>query len=102
MSPGALGWMRRVPWGAFVGMWCFLVGFGILSLNLYFLLSANLQFIREHGVIALKDGGAVQLGEILVQGLLASACYAGLKVCEKLFVERWTQGKWPGSVERKR
>lgn len=81
--------LRQLPWRALLGLMVCLLGFGVFSLNLFFSLSANLELIRQHGWMALADGAAVQLLELLLQALLATLFYVGLKVCEKLIVEWW-------------
>ncbi|HEY1393791.1 MAG TPA: hypothetical protein VFV25_10465 [Methylibium sp.] len=82
-------WLRRKPWALLLGLGLCLLGFGVVSLNLFFSLSANLTLIREHGWMALRDGAARQLFELLGQGVLATLFYAGLKVFERLIVEWW-------------
>lgn len=81
--------LRQLPWKALVGLMVCLLGFGVFSLNLFFSLSANLGLIRQHGWMALADGAARQLFELLLQAVLATLFYAGLKVCEKLIIEWW-------------
>ena len=62
--------------------------FGLLSLNLLHVLRANLTFLAEHGVDAVRDGGLLQLVEVLLMVYLAVACYVVFKFCEKVLVER--------------
>ncbi|MGA0608926.1 hypothetical protein [Caldimonas sp. KR1-144] len=83
-------WLRRKPLATLALMTVCLLGLGALSVNLYHQLNANLALIREHGVMALDDGAAQQLIELIAQALAATLFYAGVKVCEKLIVEWWT------------
>jgi hypothetical protein len=62
--------------------------FGLLSLNLLHTLNANLGFLAAHGVDAVREGGLIQLGELVLSGYLAVACYVAFKFCEKVLVER--------------
>ena len=56
--------------------------FGASSLNLFFLLKANTALILEHGWMALADGGAAQLVELLVTGYISMLAYLVFKACE--------------------
>jgi hypothetical protein len=79
-----------------VGHWlfCFLlmglgfVCFGVASLNLVNLFSANASFLLAHGWTAVKDGGALQLLELIVNAYIAVAFYLLFKTCEHALVER--------------
>ncbi len=59
----------------------FLVG-ALGTLNLVSLLSANLQLLRDYGLMALMDGAFVQLVELVAQGLLSCVAYVVFKTCE--------------------
>lgn len=59
----------------------FLVG-ALGTLNLVSLLSANLQLLRDYGLMALMDGAFVQLVELVGQGLLSCVAYVIFKTCE--------------------
>ena len=56
--------------------------FGVGTFNLFKLFSANLDFIARHGWMALMDGAARQLAELLVTGYLSMAAYIVFKACE--------------------
>jgi hypothetical protein len=80
------GWFQRVVLGR---VWlCFIVlglsffAFGVGSLNLFFLLRANTSLVLDNGWMALADGGAEQLVELLVSGYLSMAAYVVFKACE--------------------
>ncbi len=62
--------------------------FGLLTLNLLQLFNANLNFLAANGVDAIRDGGLLQLFELLATGYLAVGCYVAFKFCEKVLVER--------------
>ncbi len=78
-------------WMAFLLMGLFFFLFGMTSLNLVYLVRANLGLILEHGLVALADGAALQLAELLFYGYVSAAFFVAFKVCEKLLVDRLTQ-----------
>jgi hypothetical protein len=70
------------PWLTFVVMGQAFFCFGMVSLNLLRLLRANLELILANGVMALVDGGALQLVELVLNGYIAMLAYVVLKTCE--------------------
>jgi hypothetical protein len=62
--------------------------FGLMSLNLLHLLSANFDFLRMHRLDAVREGGLVQLIELALTGYAAIAFYLVFKLCEKVQVDR--------------
>ena len=72
--------------------------FGLDSLNLLGILGANLRFLAEHGVDAVRDGALQQLAELVAYGYTAAAFYVVFKVCEKALVARITESR-QGSQE---
>ena len=75
------GWFQRVVlrrvWLSFVVLLLAFFAFGVGSLNLFFLLRANTVLLLEHGWIALGDGAAEQLAELLLTGVLSMAAIGG-------------------------
>jgi hypothetical protein len=69
-------------------MGLFALGFGLVSLNLVVMLSANFDLIAVHGAMALLDGALRQLVELVVYGYLAVIFYVLLKSCERVLVEQ--------------
>jgi hypothetical protein len=69
-------------------MGVFALAFGLLSLNLFMILRANINLIAAHGAMALMDGAFVQLLGLIGYGYLAVACFLLFKACEKVLVER--------------
>lgn len=67
-------------------MGLFALGFGLVSLNLIAMLSANFSLIFSHGVMALLDGALQQLVELVFFGYLAIVCYVLFKSCERSLV----------------
>ena len=56
--------------------------FGAGSLNLFFVLNANLNLILAHGWLALMEGAALQLLEILLTAYISMVAYIVFKSCE--------------------
>ena len=80
-------------WLAFLLMGVSFVAFGLMTLNLLHTLGANFEFLSMYGLDAVRDGGLLQLLQMVVSGYFAAASYVIFKVCEKVLVERMTMGK---------
>ena len=72
----------RRPWLTFVVMGLAFFCFGMVTLNLLHLVRANADLIIDNGVMALADGGARQMIELLVDGYVAMLAYVVMKTCE--------------------
>ena len=68
-------------WLAFLTMGVATGAFGLCSLNLFELFRANFNYIRTWGVMALFEGGLLQLVELTFWGYLGLACYVVFKGC---------------------
>jgi len=79
-------WFHRVvlsrAWVTFLvmGLAFFLSGLG--TANLFFLLKANTELLRDYGWQALMDGGLQQLVELVVTGYASLMFFLIFKVCE--------------------
>jgi len=62
--------------------------FGAASLNLAQVFTANLGFLAEHGVDAVREGALQQLGELVLSTYLAIAFYLLFKTCEQALIQR--------------
>lgn len=91
--------LLRHWWLALLLLGLSFVLFGIASLNLLGVLSANLRFLVEHGVDAVRDGALQQLAELTLYGYAAAAFYVAFKVCEKALVARITESRQGSSRE---
>jgi hypothetical protein len=69
-------------------MGAFAMAFGLLSLNLFMILRANVNLIAAHGAMALMDGAFVQLLGLIGYGYLGVIAFLLFKACEKVLVER--------------
>jgi hypothetical protein len=63
------------------------LGFGYFSVNLFLVFKANIAFINEFGVMAIKEGAAQQLGQLLLHAFVSVLFYAIWKVGERLLVD---------------
>ena len=50
---------------------------------------ANLDYLGNFGLYALREGGAVQLTILLARGALSLVCYLGFKGIEDELTDRW-------------
>jgi hypothetical protein len=80
--------LSRRWWLAFLLMGVSFVLFGLVTLNLLHTLNANFKFLSTYGVDAVREGGLIQLLEMIVSGYFAAASYVVFKLCEKVLVER--------------
>jgi len=64
------------------------VVFGAASLNLAQVFAANLNFLAEHGMDAVREGALRQLGELVFSAYLAVAFFVLFKTCELALVQR--------------
>lgn len=72
----------------------FAVILAFLASNLFQVASSNIAFLREHGWVAVMEGGLVQLFWIAVNGTLALICFMCFKFCESDLSRRYWQ--WVG------
>ena len=83
-------WVFSRRWLTFLVMGLAFLLFGAGTLNLVHVLQANIEFIAEYGFMALADGAARQLLEILVTGYASLLCYLVFKCCEYTLVHGLT------------
>jgi predicted TIM-barrel enzyme len=69
-------------------MGVFALLFGLSSLNIFVLLSANFELVARHGTMALIDGALRQLFELLGYGYLSIVFYVLFKAAERALTER--------------
>ena len=79
-------------WITFIWMGVFFVAFGVSSLNLFMMFKANFDLYLEHGTMVIDDGALRQLLELIAYGYLSLLFYLLFKACERVLVERLTQG----------
>ena len=81
-------WLSSHGLVAFLLMTLTFVLFGLLSLDLVRLVSANADYLLSNGWAGWLDGGFVQLLELAINALLAIASYLSFKLCEHVLVHR--------------
>jgi hypothetical protein len=86
-----LDFLYRHAWLTFVLMGLSFLLFGFYSVNLFVLLKANVELILEYGMMALADGAAQQLAELLFAAYLSMLFFLVFKVCERILVARLTR-----------
>ena len=83
-------WLHRQVlcrrWLTFLVMVLAFLGFGAGSVNLFFVLKANLAFLAEHGWDAVMEGGLGQLVGLLAGAIATMAAYVLFKTCEHRLV----------------
>lgn len=60
-----------------------------ISLGLINLAMANYDFVTRHGLLALREGGLLQMLEIGGKGLVVLAAYLVFKAVETELIQRW-------------
>ena len=102
LNPASLAYSRLYGclsdrwWVAFLLMGLSFVLFGLASLNLLHLVSANVSFLAMNGLDAVRDGGLLQLLSLVALGYFAAFFYVVFKLCEKVLVERLTYDRSKG------
>ena len=84
-------------WLTFIVMGLAFLGFGAGTFNLFILLRANTELVFEYGWMALGDGAAQQLVELLATAYLSMAAYVVFKACEHRLVHWLADGE--GTIE---
>jgi len=85
------GWLRRHRVACFGLMVLSFIAFGLLTLDLVRVVSANAAFITENGWQGLQDGGLRQLLELLLSSVAAMAAWLTFKLCETLLLQSLTR-----------
>ena len=86
-------WLATHGVASFLLMTLAFLGFGLLSLDLVRLVSANAGYLSSTGWAGLLDGGLAQLLELVVNALAAIAAYLVFKLCEHVLVHRLAHGR---------
>ena len=81
-------WVLARSWLTFAVL-CTCFGlFGAGTLNLFHMFSTNWNLISQHGTMALADGAAQQLAELLLTLVISMLNYIVFKACEHSLVNR--------------
>jgi ABC-type sulfate transport system permease component len=81
-------WLAAHPLWAFLLMTLAFLVFGLLSLDLVRVVSANAGYLLDHGWTALKDNGLRQALELGLTALAAILAYLVFKLCEYVLVQK--------------
>lgn len=88
--PDFVAWLRRQRWACFGLMTLSFIAFGLLTLDLVRLVTANAAFLFDNGWQGLLDGGLTQLLELLASCVGAMAAWLLFKLCETLLIQSLT------------
>lgn len=77
----------------YVLMGLFFMLFGVTSVDLYYLLKANIGLFIEYGAMVIDDGALRQLVELLALALLSIGFFVLCALCERILVRR-LMAKW--------
>ncbi len=98
------GWFQRVVlsrrWATFLVLGLSFLAFGSGTLNLFYLLHANLELLATHGWLAVMEGGLHQLAELIAVGLLSLVAWLVFKACEQTLVQWLTHKEAPNNEDR--
>jgi hypothetical protein len=85
-----LAFLRRHHWLTFVLMGAFFLLSGVMSIDLYVVLKANIELFQKYGTEVIGDGALTQLAQILGMAVLSILCFVLFIVCERIVVDRLT------------
>jgi len=86
-----VGWLRRHRIACFGLMVLGFIAFGLLTLDLVRVVSANANLLWNNGWQGLQDGGLRQLLELLATTIAALLAWLLFKVCETVLVQSFTR-----------
>ncbi len=81
-------WLSSHSAACFVLMTLSFLVFGLLSLDLVKMVSANAGFLWRSGWDGLMDGGFAQLLELVTSAVAGIASYLVFKLCEHVLVDK--------------
>jgi hypothetical protein len=80
----------RRPWLTFLLMGVSFLLFGVMTVNIFVLLKANLDLYVNYGTMVIADGALLQLAELIGYGYLSMLLYVLFKACEHVLVRHLT------------
>lgn len=84
----------RNPLLTFVLLGVFFLLFGLTSINLFFLLKANITLFLDYGLMVIDDGALEQLAELLGSAYLSMLFWLLFRLCERVLIERLTMKRF--------
>lgn len=87
MKANIVAYFTRSPFSTLCIMALSFLFFGYFSFNLFFLFQSNIVLIKSFGLLALKEGAAIQLLMIVFNTFMSVIFYTLWKICERLLVD---------------
>jgi hypothetical protein len=84
----------RHPLLTFALLGVFFLLFGTTSINLFFMLKANINLFLEYGLMVIDDGALEQLLGLLGSAYLSMLFWLLFRICERILVERLTKKRF--------
>jgi len=78
------------PWLTFFLMGVSFLLFGVMTVNIFVLLKANIDLYLVYGRMVIADGALLQLAELIGFGYLSMIFYVLFKACEHVLVKHLT------------
>ena len=82
--------LRRHPLLTFVLMGAFFLLSGVVSINLYVVLKANIDLFQKYGAQVIEDGALRQLAEIVGTAVMSIVFFVIFVICERIVVDHLT------------
>jgi len=86
----SIAFLRRHLLLAFLLMGAFFLLSGVMSIDLYVVLKANVDLFRKYGAQAIDDGALRQLVEILGTAISSIVFFVLFVMCERIVVDHLT------------
>lgn len=83
-----IDFLYRHMLATYVLMGVFFMAFGVTSVDLFFLLKANINLFIQYGAMVIDDGALRQLLELLGLLLLSIAFFVLCATCERILIKR--------------
>ena len=82
--------LRQHPLLTFVLMGAFFLLSGVVSINLYVVLKANIDLFQKYGAQVIEDGALRQLAEIVGTAVMSIVFFVIFVICERIVVDHLT------------
>jgi hypothetical protein len=83
-----IDFLFRRPLLTYLLMGMFFMLFGTTSVDLFFILRANINLFLEYGSMVIADGALQQLAELLGLLVVSACCFVLCAVCERILIKR--------------
>ena len=75
----------------FVLMGASFLAFGVSSVDLFLLVTANLELFAKYGLMVIEDGALTQLVQLLALACVSGLCYLVFVLCDRTLLRRLTE-----------